>query len=62
MAKKKHALLNIPPDVLLCLLLVTATFAVYLQVKDFDFVLFDDDTLILQRAYRDIRRAIREFE
>ena len=41
---------KIRPEILICLFLVIATLAVYWQVRNYEFVGFDDDVFIIQNA------------
>jgi hypothetical protein len=47
----KRSALNIPRDVLVCLFLVIATVAVYWQVRNHEFVNFDDDGYVTENSY-----------
>ncbi|OEU63720.1 MAG: hypothetical protein BBJ57_13635 [Desulfobacterales bacterium PC51MH44] len=48
---RKYIFLGVRHDIWICLLLVVATFIVYWQVRNFEFVNFDDSYYILENNY-----------
>ncbi|QTA92397.1 tetratricopeptide repeat protein [Desulfonema magnum] len=48
---RNSKVLNIRPDMLICLLLVLATFFVYWQVRDHAFINFDDDHYVYKNSH-----------
>ncbi|QTA81913.1 Tetratricopeptide repeat-containing protein [Desulfonema limicola] len=49
MILKKYKIIQ--PEIIICLVIVLSTFAIYWQVKDYDFVSFDDKLYIIENSY-----------